>query len=118
MDRHTIQKRSHTFTYLILTILLTVSCALPSLPTQEPEATPTAFKQETLPPLPPVLAEVFPLDGTQLGLDEPITLYFSQPMDRNSVEASLFGLPAGSRTWSDDSTLTFTPTLPTMQMPR
>jgi len=109
MDRHTTKKRTHTLAYLILTILLTVSCALPSLPTQQPEATPTAFQQEPLPPLPPVLTEVFPLDGTQLGLDEPITLYFSQPMDRNSVEASLFGLPAGSRTWSDDSTLTFTP---------
>jgi uncharacterized protein YfaS (alpha-2-macroglobulin family) len=50
-----------------------------------------------------------PLDGSLLGADEPITFYFSQPMDRASVEAALFGLPPGSLTWSDDSTLTFTP---------
>ena len=30
-------------------------------------------------------------------------------MNRDSVEASLYGLPSGSQTWSDDSTLTFTP---------
>ena len=107
MDRHIIRKRSHTLIYLILAILLTISCALPSLPTQQPEATPTAPPQQE--PLPPVLAEVSPLDGTQLGYDQPINFYFSQPMDRNSVDVSLFGLPAGSRTWSDDSTLTYTP---------
>ena len=76
-----------------------------SLATPQPEPTPTPFEE----PLPPVLAEVSPLDGSQLGADEPITFYFSQPMDRNSVEAALYGLPPGSLTWSDDSTLTFTP---------
>lgn len=106
MDRHTSKKRYRTLACLILAAVLTFSCALPSLPTQAPEPTPTIFQQE---PLPPVLAEVSPLDGSQLGLDEPITFYFSQPMNRDSVEASLFGLPSGSRTWSDDSTLAFTP---------
>ncbi|MGB7874068.1 MAG: Ig-like domain-containing protein, partial [Anaerolineales bacterium] len=106
MDRLTILKRLNTLICVILTALLTFSCTLPSLPTQQPEPTPTTFTQE---PLPPVLTEVAPLDGGQLGLGEPITFYFSQPMNRDSVEASLFGLPSGSRTWSDDSTLTFTP---------
>ena len=107
MDRYTSKKRYHTLAYLILAAVLTFSCALPSLPTQQPEAaTPTTVQPE---PLPPVLAEVSPLDGSQLGLDGPITFYFSQPMNRDSVEASLFGLPSGSHTWSDDSTLTFTP---------
>jgi hypothetical protein len=106
MDRHTFKKRYHTLAYLILATVLMFSCALPSLPTQQPAATPTTVQPE---PLPPVLAEVSPLDGGQLGLDEPITFYFSQPMNRDSVEASLFGLPSGSRTWSNDSTLTFTP---------
>jgi uncharacterized protein YfaS (alpha-2-macroglobulin family) len=106
MDRHTIKKRYHTLAYLILATVLMFSCALPSLQTQPPEATPTTVQPT---PLPPVLAEVSPLDGSQLGLDEPITFYFSQPMNRDSVEASLFGLPSGSRTWTDDSTLTFTP---------
>jgi len=90
----------------MLAVLLTFSCALPSLPTQQPEPTPTSVQQE---PLPPILAEVLPSDGSQLGPDQPITFYFSQAMDHDSVEAALFGLPSGSRTWSDDSTLTFTP---------
>ncbi len=106
MNRLSPQKRLHPLAYLMLAVLLMFSCALPSLPTQQPEPTPTSVQQE---PLPPVLAEVSPLDESQLGLDQPITFYFSQPMDSNSVEAALFGLPSGSRTWSDDSTLTFTP---------
>ncbi len=89
--------------------MLTFSCALPAgVPVLQPEPTPTAV-QDFQEPLPPVLAEVSPLDGSQLGADEPITFYFSQPMDRNSVEAALYGLPPGSHTWSDNSTLTFTP---------
>ena len=106
MDRLLSPKRFLTFANLVLIGLLVVSCASPILPTQQPEPTPTIVQQE---PLPPVLAEVSPLDGSQLGLDEPITFYFSQPMDRNSVEAALFGLQSGSRTWRDDSTLIFTP---------
>jgi len=94
---------------LILVVVFTFSCALPSLPTQQLEPTPTSVQQELLPP---VLAEVAPLDGNQLGMDEPITFYFSQPMDHNSVEAVLFGLPSGSLSWSDDSTLRFTPDQP------
>ncbi|MFL7868568.1 MAG: Ig-like domain-containing protein, partial [Anaerolineales bacterium] len=106
MKRLSFQMRFHLLVYLILAALLTFSCALPSLPTQQPQATPTVPQQE---PLPPVLAEVSPLGGSQLGPDQPITFYFSQSMDRASVEAALFGLPSGSRAWADDSTLTFTP---------
>ena len=108
MNRHTPRKKSQTVVYLILASALIFSCALPGTPTQKPEPTPTTFEE----PLPPVLAEVSPLDGSRLGLDEAITFYFSQPMDRNSVEAALYGLPPGSHTWSDDSTLTFTPKQP------
>lgn len=109
MDRHPSPKRFQALVYLVLVGVLTFSCGLPSPPTQPPEPTPTIFQQE---PLPPVLAEVSPLDGSLLGYNEPITFYFSQPMSRNSVEEVLFGLPDGSRTWSDDSTLTFTPDQP------
>jgi len=105
MNRHRSQKRFHTIIYLTLAVVLMLSCALPSLTTPQPEPTPTAFEE----PLPPVLAEVSPMDGSQLGSNEPITFYFSQPMDRNAVEAALYGLPTGSLTWNDDSTLTFTP---------
>ena len=107
MDRLIFQKRFYKLIYLLMIAALMSSCALPSLPTQAPEPTPTVVQQQE--PLPPVLAEVSPLDGSQLGFNEPITFYFSQPMNKASVEASLFGLPAGSRTWSDDSTLRFTP---------
>lgn len=85
------------------------SCALPALPTPQVSPTPTTVSQ---PALPPVLVEVSPLNGSLLGADDPITFYFSQPMDRASVEAALFGLPPGSLSWSDDSTLTFTPNPP------
>lgn len=78
---------------------------MPALPTPQATPIPTASP----PTLPPALVEVAPLDGSLLGTDDPITFYFSQPMDRASVEAALFGLPPGSVTWSDDSTLTFTP---------
>lgn len=109
MDRIPSPKLFHAFVYLILAILLISSCSLPSVPTQKPEPTPTTFQKE---PLPPVLTEVSPLDGSQLGLEEPVTFFFSQPMDRGSVESALYGLPNGSHTWSDDSTLTFTPNEP------
>jgi hypothetical protein len=109
MDRLFSQKRFHALVYFVLATLVTVSCALPALPTPTPVPTPTAIQQE---PLPPVLTEVSPPDGSQLGHQQPITFYFSQPMDRASVEAVLFGLPDGSRSWSDDSTLTFTPDQP------
>lgn len=109
MDRLSSQKRFHVPAYLVLAALLMFSCALPGLPTQTPVPTPIIIQEE---PLPPVLTEVSPQGGSQLGHDQPITFYFSQPMDRASVESVLFGLPDGSRTWSDDSTLTFTPDQP------
>ncbi|GAB4505611.1 MAG: hypothetical protein Fur0043_26080 [Anaerolineales bacterium] len=78
---------------------------MPTLPTPQVTPVPTGVQ----PALPPMLVEVAPLDGSLLGPDDPITFYFSQPMDRASAEAALFGLPPGSLTWSDDATLTFTP---------
>ncbi len=77
--------------------------ATPALPT----ATPTKVPQT----LPPALVETDPLPGAQIALKNPITLYFNQPMQHTSVEASVTGEPAlsGSFTWRDDSTLTFTP---------
>jgi hypothetical protein len=49
--------------------------------------------------------------GSEVSLDGSITLFFNQPMDRESAEAAFFGLP-GTITWIDDSTLIFTPEAP------
>lgn len=103
---------------LLLSLLLT-SCgggvpALPKLPELiSPAATPTAetsaAAQQTYPP---ALIETDPLTNTVIGHLSPIAFYFNQAMDKASVEAALSGLPAGSFTWTDDSTLVFTPSEP------
>jgi uncharacterized protein YfaS (alpha-2-macroglobulin family) len=52
--------------------------------------------------------------GSELPLSGPITLYFNQPMDRASVEASFRQQLAmsGTFTWIDDLTLVFYPDAP------
>lgn len=94
--------------YLLLVAGFTFGCALPSFPFPASQATPTAYQE----PLPPALVEVSPPDGSQIGLTQAITFYFNQPMDRDALEAALFGLPPGSLTWEDEATLTFTPGMP------
>jgi uncharacterized protein YfaS (alpha-2-macroglobulin family) len=79
---------------------------LPDTPTPTP--TPLPATQ------PPALVETDPLPGSQIALQNPITFYFNQPMQRASVEAAVTGVPAllGKFTWKDDSSLTFTPNSP------
>ncbi len=79
-----------------------------------PTASPTKpIPTATQPPptLPPAVVETDPLPGSQIGLKNPIKIYFNQPMDKPSVESALSGEPSitGSFTWQDDSSLTFTP---------
>lgn len=78
------------------------STATPSIPT------PTSFQQS----LPPALVETNPPLGSVLGHQSPITFYFNQPVNKSSAESALMGLPAGTFTWNDESTLVFTPTQP------
>lgn len=61
--------------------------------------------------LPPALVEIDPLPGSNISLDQPISLYFSQPMDTHSVEAALHFIPntSGRFSWENDQILTFTP---------
>ena len=61
--------------------------------------------------LPPALVEVAPLPNSQIGLQQPISLYFNQPMDKESVEAAIRFEPStsGRFDWKDDQVLTFTP---------
>ncbi len=61
--------------------------------------------------LPPALVEVTPHPNSALALQQPINLYFNQPMDTDSVEAAIRFEPrlSGRFTWQDDQILTFTP---------
>jgi len=66
-------------------------------------------------PLPPALVETAPMQGSELPLSGPLTLYFNQPMDTASVESALSAEPAlrGSYTWEgENATLVFTPAEP------
>lgn len=110
MKRSILQKRLLAVLNLFFVTSILFSCALPAWPATQPQAQPTPATAQDI--LPPALVEVSPLDGGLLGVNDPITFYFSQPMERVSVEAALFGLPPGPLAWSDDSTLTFTPNPP------
>lgn len=104
---------------LLLISLILTSCAggapaLPKLPELiAPAASPTAetsaASQQTYPP---AIIETDPPLDTVIGHLSPITFYFNQAMNKASVESAVSGLPAGSFTWTDDSTLVFTPTEP------
>lgn len=61
--------------------------------------------------LPPALAESFPRPGEEVPADAAVTLRFSRPMDRASVEQALHVTPVvtGTFEWEDDQTVTFRP---------
>ena len=92
-----------------------------SLPSQTPSAAPPASNPGTdqvqvqvkAPPgnLPPALAEVQPPVGSELNAHETLTLFFNQPMQRDSVESALQIQPgvAVNLSWVNDATLSFTP---------
>ncbi len=95
-------------------ILIGIACGLPfgGNPTpraQEAIATPTLppLPTATPEPLPPGLVESDPPIHAEMPLDGPITLFFNQPMDRESVEAALKSQMQQklSFTWVDDSTV-------------
>lgn len=115
-------------------LLVTLSCSLPSL-LQRGKTTPSATVGQvtTLPgkptkaptekppqptptpqPLPPAIVESNPSPKAELSLLSPVTFYFNQPMQRDTVEAALSVQPAvdGSFSWSDDATLVFQPAAP------
>ncbi len=61
----------------------------------------------------PRVTETLPFEGEELQLTQPITLYFNQAMNRESVEAALSVAPdtaqLGTLAWADDLSLTITP---------
>lgn len=102
-------KRHFPFWQIAIFILLTVSLAcnlsLPGTPAffVTPTATPV--------PLPPTIVETIPPAGSEIALQELITIFFSEKMDRASVESALSGdFPGGFIfSWVDDATLTLAP---------
>ena len=102
---------------LIISVLLAVSlaCAVPWLgcekqPAPEDETTAPAVVED----LPPAVIEVDPSIGTELGLADPVTFIFNQPMKQKTVEANLSITPEsnGSLEWEDDYILIFSPKEP------
>ncbi len=95
---------------LFILIFVSLACNLsaPALPSVF--STPTATPQ----PLPPAITETVPSMGSELPLRAPLTIYFSEPMQRSSVESGLSADPATKLDfqWVDDSTLTVTPSQP------
>jgi len=121
------RKRRHTLLLICnLLIALSLACSLPGLferEKQTPQATPAPTSGPAAPPaqptptpqpLPPALVESSPPPGAELPLDGKITLFFNQPMQRESVEAALSVQPGGAGTfeWADDATLSFRPGSP------
>lgn len=104
--------------------VLTLACSLPSVfqsvsPAGDATSAPPPTITPTPQPLPPDLAEVDPPPGTQLAIDDSITLYFNQAMERTSVEQAVraqaalddgqvVSHPIGF-TWQSDTTLTIAP---------
>jgi uncharacterized protein YfaS (alpha-2-macroglobulin family) len=97
-------------------LILSLACSLPGIGAKTPTATPVNETQpvatpKELPNLPPALVETNPLPASEIGLLAPLTLYFNQPMIRESVQAALSFSPAveGVFEWLDDATMRFTP---------
>ncbi len=94
-------------------LITSLACTLPGLGGKTPTpAVPTqAPTPKALPNLPPALVETNPLPASEIGLLAPLTLYFNQPMMRDTVQAALSLSPAveGIFDWLDDATLRFTP---------
>ena len=111
---HRIKFRIHPWPVVIFILLIVLaSCKLnlPGIPSLS--ATPTITTTPTPTPLPlsPTIIETVPPLGSQIPLQSLLTIYFSEKMDRTSVETGLSAdFPGGFIfSWVDDSTLTLAP---------
>ncbi|MGW8251994.1 MAG: Ig-like domain-containing protein, partial [Anaerolineales bacterium] len=129
---YTFQKpRTALRAIFLLLVLVSMACSLPGIFSRQeatpasqgavqpspPVTLPTALPTQPMPtphPQPPDIVESDPPPGAELPLDGPLTLYFNQPMRRDTVEAVLSLTPTqpGSFTWQDDTTLVFNPSHP------
>ncbi|HLA43192.1 MAG TPA: Ig-like domain-containing protein, partial [Aggregatilineales bacterium] len=71
------------------------------------------LQQDSEAAIPPAVVETIPFEGEELLLDQTITFYFDQAMDRASVEAAFSVEPEtgslGELTWLDDLSLMVSP---------
>jgi alpha-2-macroglobulin len=91
----------------------TSTAALTGNPTPEQKAAPTE-KAGPSANLPPAIVKTQPLPGSQIGVQEKITMGFNIPMNRDSVEKSI-QVSIGNQgivQWIDDQTLTIAPASP------
>ena len=103
-------------TLLLILSSLLASCRFPWQRTVDVASEEMAQIEETPTPeprddLPPALVEITPLPNSVIGLQQPISLFFNQPMNTASVEAAVNFSPSisGRFTWEDDRVLTFSP---------
>lgn len=105
---------------MVIVLSLLAGCQFPwKKTTKEPagidESPGTEFVEMPTPEprqdLPPAVVEIYPLPDTVIDLQQPITVYFNQPMDTKSVEAAIHFEPgiSGQFVWEDDKILIFTP---------
>ena len=107
-------------TVLIVTIqisLLLAACSMPKEETPPSSASPEAKLEDIALPeqeYPPDLVETKPINGSLIGLEELLSFYFNEAMDKHSVEASFQAEPAisGQFRWQDEASLTFIPDQP------
>jgi len=123
MKRLRMRSSSQRWFQIVLSIVtissLLAGCRLPWQPAQEtpgelPEGGQAAAPLPTDEPrkdLPPALVEVSPVPESFIGLNQPISLYFNQPMDADSVEAAIRFEPriSGRFSWEGDQKVTFIP---------
>ncbi|MCC6146967.1 MAG: Ig-like domain-containing protein [Anaerolineaceae bacterium] len=100
-----------TFLVIINTLaMISLACAGFSSGTIMPAPathTPSSFTQSTTlsETLPPVIMETSPMEGSEIYSTSGITLFFNQPMNRETVEASFKIMPAlsGKFEWLDEN---------------
>jgi uncharacterized protein YfaS (alpha-2-macroglobulin family) len=121
-------KYRRLFFPLLVLLLVSLSCSMPDLSRRSTDITQptTAFTMEAAVPVqpgiaevqptsavnyPPTLVETDPLPSSELAPGQSPVFYFSQPMERASVEASFDVQPevSGRFEWLDDSAVRFVP---------
>ncbi len=100
---------------ILLVALISLSCNLPTAIRETlgipGTSTPTVQPTNTPQPLPPAIIETDPPQGSTIPLGGPITIYFNQAMDQESVGSALAaeGGIQGSLEWLDPATLRYQP---------